>query len=40
MLNEIYNHSSIAQTRKYLDITQDEINSVRKYRNQFGIAIL
>ena len=28
MLNEIYNHSSIAQTRKYLDITQDEINSV------------
>lgn len=28
MLNEIYNHSSIAQTRKYLDITQEEINSV------------
>jgi site-specific recombinase XerD len=28
MLNEIYNHSSIAQTRAYLDITQEEINSV------------
>ena len=28
MLNEIYNHSSLAQTRAYLDITQEEINDV------------
>lgn len=28
MLNQIYNHNSIAQTREYLDITQEEINDV------------
>ena len=27
-LNFIYNHSSIAQTRDYLDITQEEINDI------------
>ena len=28
LLNDIYNHTSIKQTRDYLDITQEEINDV------------
>ena len=28
LLNSIYNHTSIKQTREYLDITQEEINNV------------
>ena len=28
LLNDIYNHTSIKQTRDYLDITQEEINNV------------